>query len=468
MRFVKRNAKRGPGARSHNPVASRLLAPIAAVLLAPGLTACSGADAPVDGRYDRAAGTDTVLRRLAAELLPAAELRSGLPARGPIQLATRSREDLEAFLVAQMAEQLPPDRLEAVVRTYARLGLVPETIDLEPLLRSLLLEQVVGYYDPARDTLYVVDRVDESQIEPVLLHEIVHALQDQYVDLDSLMQANLETNDRGTAAQAAMEGHATFAMLEWQLAALTGGSADLTALPGLEGLLGDDPLAAAGIEMPVLDEAPAVIRESLLFPYLGGLVFLQKHWAGPWGRVPPLGPDMPVSTEQVLHPEKFEPGRVDWPTDVRFLEAPPAGWTEVYTDNLGELETRLVLREFLPDREEADRAAAGWDGDRFRLLDGPSGEVFVWATVWDTDRDALEFETGVRRALTGRYGGDPAAEGRDIQVLRGSEGRRPVVVVWDLPAGLDRAGGLEGLTSFELEEQVGPLAVPQAAPRADQ
>ncbi|MCK5484132.1 MAG: hypothetical protein KAJ13_10520, partial [Gemmatimonadetes bacterium] len=338
----------------------------------------------MDGRYDRAAGTDTVLRRLAAELLPAAELRSGLPARGPIQLATRSREDLEAFLVAQMAEQLPPDRLEAVVRTYARLGLVPETIDLEPLLRSLLLEQVVGYYDPARDTLYVVDRVDESQIEPVLLHEIVHALQDQYVDLDSLMQANLETNDRGTAAQAAMEGHATFAMLEWQLAALTGGSADLTALPGLEGLLGDDPLAAAGIEMPVLDEAPAVIRESLLFPYLGGLVFLQKHWAGPWGRVPPLGPDMPVSTEQVLHPEKFEPGRVDWPTDVRFLEAPPAGWTEVYTDNLGELETRLVLREFLPDREEADRAAAGWDGDRFRLLDGPSGEVFVWATVWDT------------------------------------------------------------------------------------
>ncbi|MGB5302361.1 MAG: hypothetical protein WBP17_04320, partial [Gemmatimonadota bacterium] len=199
-------------------------------------------------------------------------MRSGLLARGPIQLATRSREDLEAFLVAQMAEQMPPDRLEAVVRTYARLGLVPETIDLEPLLRSLLLEQVVGYYDPARDTLYVVDRVDESQIEPVLLHEIVHALQDQYVDLDSLMKANQGANDRGTAAQAAMEGHATFAMLEWQLAAMMGGSADLTTLPGLDALLGDDPLAAAGIEMPVLAEVPTVIRESLLFPYLGGLV----------------------------------------------------------------------------------------------------------------------------------------------------------------------------------------------------
>ncbi|MEK6255494.1 MAG: hypothetical protein N2B05_12420, partial [Gemmatimonadales bacterium] len=79
--------------------------------------------------------------------------------------------------------------------------------------------------------------------------------------------------------------------------------------------------------------------------------------------------------------------------------------------------------------------------------------VFVWATVWDTDRDALEFEIGVRRALTERYGGDPGAEGREVEVLRGTEGRRPVVVVWDLPAGLERAAGLEGLTAFELEEQ---------------
>jgi hypothetical protein len=431
---------------------------IAAVLVASSLAACNGADAAAEGELGAGLAQDTMLRRLAAELLPAAEQRSGLLARGPIQLATRSREDLETFLVAEMGEQLPADRLEAVVRTYARLGLVPETIDLEPLLRSLLLEQVVGYYDPARDTLYVVDRVDESQIEPVLLHEMVHALQDQYVDLDSLMKANLEANDRGTAAQAAIEGHATFAMLEWQLAAMMGGSADLTALPGLDGLLGDDPLAAAGIEMPVLAEVPTVIRESLLFPYLGGLVFVQKHWAGSWGRVPPLGADMPVSTEQVIHPEKFGPGRIDMPTDVRFLEVPPEGWTEVFTDGLGELETRLVLREFLPDREEADRAAAGWDGDRFRLLDGPFGEVFVWATVWDTDRDALEFETGVKRALTTRYGGDPEALGRKVEVLRGTEGRRPVVVVWDLPAGFDRAAGLEDLTAFELEEQA-PRAV---------
>ncbi len=59
------------------------------------------------------------------------------------------------------------------------------------LLRSLLLEQVVGYYDPARDTLFVMEGLDPALVEPVLAHEIVHALQDQYEDLDSLMTANL-------------------------------------------------------------------------------------------------------------------------------------------------------------------------------------------------------------------------------------------------------------------------------------
>ncbi len=399
-------------------------------------SACNDRASAAGDGSPAAARPDTALRRLAAELLPAAEARSGLPARGPVLIARRSREELEAFLVDEMARQLPPDRIDAVVRTYARLGLVPDTLDLGSLLRSLFLEQVVGYYDPVRDTLFVVDRVDESLVEPVLVHELVHALQDQYMDLDSLLKANLEHNDRGTAARAATEGHATFVMLEWQMARLTGGEADLTQLPALDALLGDDPLATAGLGMPVLTESPAVVRESLLFPYLGGLVFVQRVWTGDRGRVPPLGEGMPESTEQVLHPERYEPGRRDVPTAVLMDAALPPGWTLVLSDALGELETRLLLREFLPDRAVADRAAAGWDGDRYRLVDGPSGETLVWLTVWDSELDAVEFERAMLKALERRYDGDPAASGRSFRVHRGVTDGRPVVTVLDVPAAL--------------------------------
>jgi len=254
------------------------------------------------------------------------------------------------------------------------------------------------------------------------------------------MRANLEANDRGMAAQAAMEGHATYAMFEWQMARLTGVEADLTELPPLETLLGDDPLAAAGLEMPVLREAPAIIRESLLFPYLGGLSFVQTLWSGEQGRIPPLGDRMPVSTEQVLHPERFRPGAVDDPTGVEFESALPAGWSEVHTDGLGELETRVLLREYLPDPPAAERAAAGWDGDRYRLLEGHAGEVFVWVSVWDSEPDALDFATAIRAALQARYGGRPGAAGRTVVVRRERLDTRPVVSVTDAPLGTSVPG----------------------------
>jgi len=203
--------------------------------------------------------------------------------------------------------------------------------------------------------------------------------------------------------------------------------------------------------MPVLTEIPAVLRESLLFPYLGGVGFVQAYWKEA-GRVPPLGPRMPVSTEQVMHPERFLEGSVDAPTDVRFRGEAPPGWALVHTDDLGEMETRVLLREFLPDREAADRAAAGWDGDRFRLLDTPSGEAFVWVSVWDSERDALQFESAVRSAMTARYDGDPASAGRQLRVLRGASGRRPTVAVWDLPAGLAWTDEIGALAVVELVE----------------
>jgi hypothetical protein len=153
-----------------------------------------------------------------------------------------------------------------------------------------------------------------------------------------------------------------------------------------------------------------------------------------------------------MHPERFLDGSVDAPTAVGFRGEAPPGWTLVYADDLGELEIRVLLREFLPDREAADRAAAGWDGDAFRLLDAPSGEVFVWVSVWDSDRDALEFERAVASALAARYGDDPAAAGRQLRIVRGGSGDRPTVAVWDLPAALAWTDEITALAVVELDE----------------
>jgi 2-amino-4-hydroxy-6-hydroxymethyldihydropteridine diphosphokinase len=374
---------------------------------------------------------EEALRARAAELLPSVEDLSGLPAREPLRIGVRSEADLEAFLAAELAEQFDGDRIRQMMRVYARLGLVPAELELEPLLRRLLLEQVVGFYDPASDTLFVVDGVSQDLVDAVLVHEMVHALQDQYVDLDSLVEATRNSNDASMAVQAALEGHATFVMVEWMMGEQLGSSVDLTQAEPLGKTLGENPLALLGTEMPELVNAPTVIREQLMFPYVGGLDFVQARWGSAEGRVPPLGESLPVTTEQILHPGEFGSARLATPPTLDFDRDPPDGWTVAYEDGLGEFDTRMFLREFLTDRQLADNAAAGWAGDRYRLLDGPAGESLVWVSRWDSEADARDFAAAAQRAFRARH------DGTTDRVVSVRLVERDVVRVEDVPADTD-------------------------------
>ncbi|MEE8487223.1 MAG: hypothetical protein V3S56_03565, partial [Gemmatimonadota bacterium] len=170
------------------------------------------------------------------------------------------------------------------------------------------------------------------------------------------------------------------------------------------------------------------IRQQLLFPYAAGLDFVQVRWTGPSGRTPPLGENMPATTEQILHPGQFGTKRVRVPAPLRFNRTPSDDWVEVFRDGLGEFDIRLFLREFLLGRDVADQAAAGWDGDMYRLLDGPQGESLVWISRWDTPNDAREFAVAVERAFQVRYQDE---QGRAVSVRRLSE---LIVVVEDVPS----------------------------------
>lgn len=406
-----------------------------------GLAACGDGEAP-PGQEIGASAAESSLRARSRELLPDVERLSGLPAREPLKLGVRSREALEAFLAAELDEQFADERIHNLMRVYARLGLVPDTLDLEPLLTRLLMEQVAGFYDPASDTLFVVAGISEELVEGVLVHEMVHALQDQYVDLDSLVEETRRRNDTGMAVQAAIEGHATFVMYEWMLGEMMGRDVDLTQMPRIAETFDSEALGAAGLEMPELQQAPAVIREQLLFPYLSGLDFIQVRWSGAGGRVPPLGDALPRTTEQILHPGRWGASEVETPAPLDFAAEPGGEWSEVYRDGMGEADARILLRQFLDDEDRADAAARGWDGDVYRLLEGPEGEVLIWVSRWDEAAEADEFARAVRSALEARYAGTSE---RDVTVDR--VGDRRVRIVDAPPSGPPPAALLELATS---------------------
>lgn len=425
---------------------------LAAASCSPGEGRARDGSAPGAAGSRAPAGTvraaDPALAAMARELLPGVESGSGLRSRGTVRLARRTREELSGYLEGQLEESLPAERAARISDAYRRLGLLPDTLELRGFLRELYLEQVAGYYDPAADTLFVMEGSSGDELRTVLVHEMVHALQDQRVDLDSISDALERENDRSTAFQAAVEGHATYVMTEWRLGRITGRDVDLTAMPDLMDQIRASAGSGAGV-MPVFASAPRIIRETLTFPYLEGMGFVQQIWRARSARPPPFDSLLPHSTEQVIHPAKLAGPEGDVPTVVE-AGALPDGWSERYADRLGELELRIYLAEHLPDDERPRRLAAGWDGDLVVLARREDGrEVLGWLSVWDDAAEADSAAAGLGEAGGSRY---PEGSDRAVRVHRRSLGGRPGVVLLDLPAGEDEEAWLDFADRASVEE----------------
>ena len=137
--------------------------------------------------------------------------------------------------------------------------------------------------------------------------------------------------------------------------------------------------------------APPIISESMTFPYLRGMVFCAKLTnAGGWAAIDQVYRDPPLSTEQILHPEKYRE-RPDYPMSIDLgALAPGEGFKEVGRNVLGEMQLAILLR-----KHGGKNAAAGWDGDRYAVFEGPNGKLgLVWLSNWDSQDDAREFMRG--------------------------------------------------------------------------
>ena len=366
------------------------------------------------------------LARLVDSLRGPVERATGLRFTSPPRSAMRSRDQVRAYLIGKLDEELPPKRLHGLETTYRLFGLLPDTLQLRPLLVDLYTEQVAGFYDPDSATLFGVEGADRTQLRLVLAHELIHALQGQHLPLDSILDAR-ENNDRLSAAQAILEGQATLASLE----VLAPGQ-DVAQNPQFWELYREQ-VRQQQSSMPVFRRAPLVLRETLIFPYLQGAEFM--HWWESQGRDSmPYGVRMPVSTEQVLHPDRY--GRGDAPVPIAFPPEPGV----VYEDVLGESEIRVILATLAGSDEVQTVVPIGWGGDRYRLYEPADGPALIWYVVWDDARSAERFlrsAAGLR--TTARQGYRAALESLTV-------GGRPVTRYVLAPAAWESWGGLPEIT----------------------
>jgi hypothetical protein len=357
------------------------------------------------------------LQSLAREVIPGVERAVGLPFKYPPAVAVRSREAVREYLISQLAKDLPPEEIERLTLAYRLFGLIPDTLDLESLLLDLYTEQVVGYYDPVSDSLFVVGGADPVELRLIVAHELVHALQAQYLPLDSLLSAKGD-NDRRTASQAVLEGQGILASLVALMP-----DQDFSVMPEFwreyrQGVRQQQE------RMPVFRTAPTIIRETVIFPYLGGADFV-RWFIKEYPDTVPFGPRMPTSTEQILHTSRYRVG--DMPLSLEFSDAEPI----VYDDGLGEFETRVLVSVLSGSESMGAATAQGWGGDRYAVIEAGAGHALVWWTVWDTPQASRRFATVLEREWRGREGSSQ----REFRVEQTVLGDYPAVLLMDTPRG---------------------------------
>lgn len=326
-------------------------------------------------------------------LVQITEQLRGLQTREPVERAFPTRDETIAYLTELYDRELPPEQLERVQLFYVALSLLEPDLDLRAVYLDLLGAQVAGFYDPDTKIMNVIPLSGDSAGDSlslteqiIFIHEYVHALQDQYFDLTLLDDEALNaTPDRSLAALALVEGDATAVMqLYTRNVAARNPLAVLSILA--EGL------QAGNLFLP--PDVPEVLANELLFPYNGGMTFvLALYEDGGWERINAAYADLPTTSEQVLHPEKYLSGEDALPVSLPDLGAALGeSWESVWDVRLGEYYLREHLRVHLSNRA-ADRAAAGWGGDWLRIYHQPETGALAWAlrVVWDTPADREDF-----------------------------------------------------------------------------
>lgn len=347
--------------------------------------------------------SDSRAKELCAQIQPIAlELTkiSGMLLKHPVPCDFISKDKINSFLNERVKDVAKPEEIRAEELTLKKFGLVPADFDLAKNTVDLLTEQAAAFYDYDKKKLFITDSTPSDTREPVLAHELAHAIADQNYNLSKFIRQGRKSDDGSTARLAVMEGQATWLMSEF-LARKTGQS--LKNSPSLVAMMSSVSDSGAG-QYPVYDSSPLYLRLSLVFPYTKGMLFQNALFEHDGQRgFAEVFQKPPVSTQQIMHPDKYY-------TDVKPTE--PAlpepelvkGYKSLVGGTLGELEHSIMLEQF-SGQEAAEKLAPHWRGSTFNLLENKKAGrvVLLYAVEWDSEDTARQYLAAYRKQLEKKW-----------------------------------------------------------------
>jgi len=336
-------------------------------------------DDPLEAGTNEEDPDDTPLMRLLRDVSRA----RGLAIRQAVRGRRLTRGEALAHVREKAEREMPHEVMVAQGELMRSLGVVPVDYDYVAGVYQLLSENLAGFYDQSEEALFLIDDIRDRAMRETVVHELVHALQDQHYDLEALLAYQPGRSDALTASHALCEGDAMAATMEIMQGSPHRLRADV--------MLGHMLEAVASRS----DPPPEILQRSLVVPYVDGMRFVQAmHRRGGWRAVDQAYARLPASTEQLLHLDKYD-------DDERPLEVPEVklldGYRALDRDTMGEQALRILIDQWAPGLASA--AAAGWGGDRYAVMRAATEKgthyAFALHVRMDTEADAVELEEAV-------------------------------------------------------------------------
>jgi len=345
-----------------------------------------------------------ILSEFVSPAIPASKIKERIEKTGKlkfisdIDLQYLSGKNFIGYIRNYFEKAYPIERSEKESRFLSLMGFLKSDIPLNNIRKRLIENNAGGMYDEMTGKLMIIN--DHMNSDPVyqliFVHELRHALQDQYFNISRLFGNLSDFDDRKIAVTAALEGDAMLLMTQY--------AENYTPFPvspelSLSGYNSDALLSFSPVKFSHnLDNIPPVIKYHLSMPYIHGLKFTFSVFKkGKWKNVNKILTDPPVSSEQILHPEKYIKRELPIDSEPGYT---PAGYELYHSGVIGEYMLNILLME----KNIYKDVASGWGGDTFNLFQKGESYVLVWKSVWDKEEFCERFYTDFRNFTESEFG----------------------------------------------------------------
>jgi hypothetical protein len=316
----------------------------------------------------------------------------------------------QRYLVPEnMARQVLMDRImgsssrqsaEDEKNTLQTLGLIPSGASIEDYLLNRSLDNSGSAYLPSIKGIFVFGPYFHLSEHLAFAHEYAKLLLDKNFKFDALgvYPQCQHATQQCQAIRALIAGDSRLTMLQWLKQNATKGEYNSLSKfkPGL---------AFPG-EIPLEYQ----VQESLFLNELGYDFVRSLYDEGGWQKVNQAYQNLPKSTEQILHPEKYITEHLPIEVPAPALEGELGkGWSLSKQEVLGEWMSFQLLahggdQDARIDETQARNAVTGWGGDHYQIYANEGGEMAMaveW--IWDTPKDEPKFADALRLHLNKRF-----------------------------------------------------------------